>query len=92
MSTSHTQRKTDNLQASSERTDRKRKCDPQDFRALLQEDFEKQKSKTLRHSGTKRPADAILSDDSVRPKVPRLLGPILGERFKALQLRINARL
>ena len=90
--TSHKFRKTATLQGSCEGTDRKRKRDPQDFRSLLQEDFDKQKSKALRLSGSKRPVDVILGDDSARSKVPRLLGPVLGERFKTLQLRTSTRL
>ena len=71
---------------------RKRKCDPHDYRALLQEDLDKHKSKTMGEIGIKRQADVVLADDAGRRKVPRLLGPILGERFKAIQPRVSTRL
>ena len=70
---------------------RKRKCDPTDYRFLLQENID------LHQKGTeveraKRPADVIIGDNTARRTAPRLLGPILGKRFAALQPRVNAEL
>ena len=70
---------------------RKRTRDPKDYEGLLREDISKAK-KAKESSGIKRAPNVSLNETHGRPKIPRLLGPILGARFGALGPRISNRL
>ncbi len=72
------------------KSDRKRKCDPRDFRDLMREDIDKAMDSAMIAQGVKRQADVPIGKPAA--KTPRLLGPILGERFRALKPRIATHL
>ena len=55
-----------------------------DFESLLSEDQQRHKMAKEIRAGTKRPAVITLGDVSPSRKVPRVLGPILANRFKRL--------
>ena len=67
----------------------KRACAHRSFDLLLAEDISKYERP--KSAGTKRKASVSL-DSSARLGVPRLLGPILANRFKDLHPRVSDRL
>ena len=64
-----------------------------DYRQLLEKDLAKDMNKAMKNAGVKRKTEIPLCEDVRGSPAPRiLLGPILAERFEALQPRINVSL